>query len=1187
MTSSQSCSQPVCSRSKPSDTTVLSDFQSQPTRKRASAKQKDSQSSETRSCVSKKDTTLWNDDLVSQLLEIRKMVVPDPNCKVAPYGSWKRIHQIWKERKLPNMTEQQLRQKWTQLNRKKNVDKLVNQTEEMNSEVHNLDENEKIRMSDLYKKLEPLIIDPNNFTLPIESRTSTRMKRIPSSSDLKVLNLLFSDLYPRIENLFHDKLLAIDTLLYTIVHKYKSIKEPMQQAIYDKKEQDLINAIKNITRKLRPLYAAMHRMRNGVKETSQKIVQQIVEEYKTFDLKSLTTKIGMMKQERNRYKRILSEYKKRKKFFRTNEMFMVNEKKFYSMIENRNKTKRETPDEKEVVQFWSSIWERKRSCNLDAAWIKEISKKLEEKLSLVDKENTRNSRKLKTKTANNLKQVNSIFNLNISHIFKSIHKKKNWSAPGPDMICNYWWKYIDSTWPKLLEAFQQMLNNTVPIPEWFCAGVTYRIPKQGPPCEANIRPITCLNTVYKMFTSIVLSYLSEYLDQHNLMTIEQRGAKKGVWGTYENLLIDEIISQDANKHRNKSFSAAWLDITKAYDSIPHEWIMKCLEIHKVPNEIKAVIRQLMEKWSTRIYYDFQKKTRTIQIKNGIFQGDSLCPFLFCLALNPISILIKSWNCGYKLNSADMVITHSMFIDDIKLYSTTQDKMNGILSLLKSALSDIGLSINDKKSGTLIRCKGMISEQGVKLQDGTSFPAITKTNLYRYLGFMQSLGIDKEKNKEMVINEFKERVERLVNSSLSGFHLARAYNTYCIGYLRYFFFMKWNYYELNRMEQILKKSLKQKGLFFRGFPVALFHLPRDKGGRGFQSVFMEYLIYRIGLAFKFHKSPHMERITNLLRDKDCDSFYNDTLTYGKEFGLQFEFQKNQNIIIKDSETKEELNISSKKKLTQLLRDRANKKWLTEAEEGGMHFKFWNMYKERLSWIKNWRFITKQCENMLWMAMTANLQTRSLTKWYNTQHSNGLKQQNNIKCRLCGKANETTEHIVSGCSALMNSDIIPRHNSVLYHLLRMILDRNGIQHNGTVQTEYSTDKVRIQCNCKILTIREVEHNVPDLVVYLHERKQIQIIDIAVPYDDNLEMRYNEKIQKYGPLQIELQKLNPGYKATVIPIVIGAFGVTLPSFQENLKKVLGENCLYEAKKLIRAAISGTFLILTKWESRAKIVD
>jgi hypothetical protein len=56
---------------------------------------------------------------------------------------------------------------------------------------------------------------------------------------------------------------------------------------------------------------------------------------------------------------------------------MVNEKKFYSMIENRHKTKSEVPNENEVVQFWSSIWKRKRSCNLDAAWIKEISKKLE------------------------------------------------------------------------------------------------------------------------------------------------------------------------------------------------------------------------------------------------------------------------------------------------------------------------------------------------------------------------------------------------------------------------------------------------------------------------------------------------------------------------------------------------------------------------------------------------------------------------------------------------------------------------------------------------------------------------------------------------------------------------------------------------------------------------------------------
>jgi hypothetical protein len=52
----------------------------------------------------------------------------------------------------------------------------------------------------------------------------------------------------------------------------------------------------------------------------------------------------------------------------------------------------------------------------------------------------------------------------------------------------------------------------------------------------------------------------------------------------------------------------------------------------------------------------------------------------------------------------------------------------------------------------------------------------------------------------------------------------------------------------------------------------------------------------------------------------------------------------------------------------------------------------------------------------------------------------------------------------------------------------------------------------------------------------------------------------------------------------IVIGTFGATLPSFQENLKKVLGEGCSHEAKKLIRTAISGTFLLLTRWGMRVK---
>ena len=49
---------------------------------------------------------------------------------------------------------------------------------------------------------------------------------------------------------------------------------------------------------------------------------------------------------------------------------------------------------------------------------------------------------------------------------------------------------------------------------------------------------------------------------------DQRGAKQGSSGTVENLLIDRMVCQDAQRgHRN--LRMAWIDVSKAYDSVDH------------------------------------------------------------------------------------------------------------------------------------------------------------------------------------------------------------------------------------------------------------------------------------------------------------------------------------------------------------------------------------------------------------------------------------------------------------------------------------------------------------------------------------------------------------------------------------------------------------------------------------------
>ena len=41
---------------------------------------------------------------------------------------------------------------------------------------------------------------------------------------------------------------------------------------------------------------------------------------------------------------------------------------------------------------------------------------------------------------------------------------------------------------------------------------------------------------------------------------------------------------------------AWIDYKKAYDMVPHSWIIECLDLFGVAENIKSVFVISMEKW---------------------------------------------------------------------------------------------------------------------------------------------------------------------------------------------------------------------------------------------------------------------------------------------------------------------------------------------------------------------------------------------------------------------------------------------------------------------------------------------------------------------------------------------------------------------------------------------------------------
>ena len=125
------------------------------------------------------------------------------------------------------------------------------------------------------------------------------------------------------------------------------------------------------------------------------------------------------------------------------------------------------------------------------------------------------------------------------------------------------------------------------------------------------------------------------------MTEEQAAGKRGSLGCIDQLLINKTIYKKV-KERRKNLITVWLDYKKAFDSIPHAWIIKSLQLAKIPDMIIEAIRMLMIKWRTKLHLYAESKTiesSFIDYMRGILQGDLLSLILFVLSVNLLSYLL--------------------------------------------------------------------------------------------------------------------------------------------------------------------------------------------------------------------------------------------------------------------------------------------------------------------------------------------------------------------------------------------------------------------------------------------------------------------------------------------------------------------------------------------------------------------
>ena len=183
----------------------------------------------------------------------------------------------------------------------------------------------------------------------------------------------------------------------------------------------------------------------------------------------------------------------------------------------------------------------------------------------------------------------------------NITRAANWKSPGPDKLPNFWIKQFTSLHTPMAKANNsQIIQDPSLTPELLVEGTTNLLPKKEETwIPKNYRLIVCLPTTFKILTSVITDRLYNHLEKESIMTPEQKGGKKDCYGCKDQLMINNAILENYKK-KKKNLSTAWINYQKAFDSVPHSWILACLRMYKINPVLITFIEASMRQWKTNV-----------------------------------------------------------------------------------------------------------------------------------------------------------------------------------------------------------------------------------------------------------------------------------------------------------------------------------------------------------------------------------------------------------------------------------------------------------------------------------------------------------------------------------------------------------------------------------------------------------
>lgn len=865
--------------------------------------------------------------------------------------------------------------------------------------------------------------------------------------------------------------------------------------------------LQNDVKSLRRDISRMEASRGGRRKLSHDITKRY-----WVDERGIKTAIEDAKQRLTAVSHRLQRYEARVEQFRVNRMFVTQPGRVYSQFKRNTPVVEEPqiPDKGETYDFWKGIWGTPKTHNADGEWAEPFEIPVQRDIRITEKD-----------------------------IKSKVKKMPNWKSPGPDQIQGFWLKYLTSLHGRLASQFQAIVDYPDSVPPWLTQGRTVLIqkdPAKGT-TPSNYRPITCLPTTWKLLSGILADQITTHLNEHDILAYEQKGARPGCRGTKDQLLLDKVLTRDSRRRRT-NLAVGWIDYKKAYDSVPHSWIIHTMRSHKVNPKITRLVEKSMENWSTSLTSG-GKHLADIKIECGIFQGDALSPLLFCVALNPLSHLLRRAKQGYQLKTGHK-INHLLYMDDLKLYAKNENDLTALIETTRIFSDNICMKFGLDKCARQIIHRGKIKlTDGLDLTIGKIRDADTNEG-YKYLGILQNMENKQREVKDIASATYRRKLRHVLKSKLNGQNKIHAMNTYALPVITYTAgIIDWTQHELAELDRKTRKTMNMYGGLHPRADVHRLYIPRKSGGRGLKGVAATMTLQCAGLQ------EYIEE--NRDRDPLIEAVWrNDGLTGYK--------------------SKKESKADWQKECTE--------EWAAKP----LHGQYRRQVPEITSLENAYRWMSQptglkvETEALITAAQDQALNTKC-------HQAKVIRTSNDPKCRMCNQKDETVAHIITACSKIAGSLYKTRHNNVAAALHHGICRHYGVQtcdntwlHDPKPTEE--NERAKILWDFEIRTDRVISARRPDLVVVDKTTNETTIIDVAIPNDTHIVEKEREKVGKYQDLRLEIQRLW-NTKARVVPVVIGALGAVSNNLDGHLGEIPGE---HGALPLTKTALLGSAHILRR---------